>query len=80
MSIPITISLLYKGRQKDYQAVFTDNNEALLFKVNIDDKVFCFEGSLNNSFHVKDGSDKQQSSVDKTMLDAVSQQLNQIFF
>lgn len=80
MSTPITISLFCNGRQKDYKAVFTDNHSLLQFKVMIDESIVCFEGGLEESFRVKNTIEKQQSAVDKELLDAVSHQLNQIFF
>ncbi len=80
MSTPIIISLFCNGRQKDYEAVFTESPKALQFKVTIDNNVVYFEGNLNESFHVSKNSDTGFKQVDELTLDAVSKQLNQIFF
>ena len=80
MSTPITISLFCNGRQKDLKATFTEEKSALQFKVIIDDNVVDFEGGLNKSFQVTEYSNSQSQQLDKRTLEAVSQQLNQIFF
>ena len=80
MSTPITISLFCNGRQKDYKAIFTDDQSALRFKVTIDDNVVNFEGSLDKSFQIAENSHLQNKQIDKRTLEAVTQQLNQIFF
>ena len=81
MSTPITISLYYKGKQKDYDAIFTNHESDYEFKVVIDDITVNFEGNFNQSFHVKnESSNPNISQADPSILEAVSQQLNQIFF
>ena len=53
MSSPITISIYHKGRQKDYEAIFTNNRSSYEFKVFIDNNIINFVGSLEKSFLVK---------------------------
>ena len=80
MSSPIIISLYYKGRQKDYKAIFTDNHSTYQFKVFIDNNIVNFEGSLEECFTVKNNNSKTPQQVDSSVLEAINQQLNQIFF
>ena len=81
MSSPIIISLFCKGRQKDYKAIFSDNGSVYEFKVIINDKTISFEGGIHETFTVKsNGNEPASSQTDTALLEAVKEQLNQIFW
>ncbi len=81
MSSPIIISLYCKGKQQDYKAIFSNCQSVLEFQVIINNNVVSFEGSIHEDFAVKAKDNEAPSAaVDAATLEAVRQQLNQIFW